>query len=162
MRPLLHRCIELELKTAGVGELQGAALKRLLGEGVSYTVFGKERRGLVEVLLVADLESHAVASRRYRFAQHHRMMLMLLAAAQIDRFVVAILDMQPDGVLVKFAAGIEVDHVEHDMAAADDVERRIEDVLRCGHRVFPRKNSSSSTPLPLGEVGAKRRVRGYA
>src|ERR1700721_4173491 len=135
MRPLLHRSIELELKTAGVGELQGAALKRLLGEGVSDTVFGKERRGLVEVLLVANLESHAVASRRYRFAQHHRMMLMLLAASQIDRFVVAILDMQPDGVLVKFAAGIEVDHVEHDMAAADDVERRIEDVLRGGHRV---------------------------
>ena len=63
------------------------------------------------------------------------MMLMLLAAAQVDRLVVAILDMQPDGVFVKLAAGIQVGHVEHDMAAPDDVERRIEDVLRHGHRV---------------------------
>ena len=58
---------------------------------------------------------------------------MLLAAAQINRSVVAILDMQADGVFVELAAGVQVDHVEHDVAAADDVERRIEDVLRHGH-----------------------------
>ncbi len=61
------------------------------------------------------------------------MMLVLLAAAQINRLVVAILDMQPDGVFVKFAAGIQVHHVEHDVAAPDDVERRIEDMLWNGH-----------------------------
>ena len=49
-------------------------------------------------------------------AQHQRVMLMLLAAAQIDRVVVAILDMQPDGVFVKRAAGVEVGHVEHGVA----------------------------------------------
>ena len=54
---------------------------------------------------------------------------MLLAAAQIDRAFVAVLDMQPDGVFVERAAGVEVGHVEHGMAAADDVEGRIEDVL---------------------------------
>ena len=64
------------------------------------------------------------------------MMLMLLAAAQIYRVVVAVLDMQADGVLVERAAGIEVGHVEHDMAAPDDVERRIEDVWRNGHVVL--------------------------
>jgi hypothetical protein len=62
-------------------------------------------------------------------------MLMLLAAAQVHRLVVAILDMQPDGVFVKLAAGIQVDHIEHDVAAPDDVERRIEDVLGNGHAV---------------------------
>ena len=62
-------------------------------------------------------------------------MLVLLAAAQVHRLVVAVLDMQPDGVLVESAAGVEVDHIEHDMAAADDIERRIEDGLRDGHGV---------------------------
>ena len=80
--------------------------------------------------LVADLEAEPVAGRGGRLAQHHRMMLMLLAAAQINRLVVAILDMQPDRVFVEFAAGIQVDHVEHDVAAPDDVERRIE--ICCG------------------------------
>jgi hypothetical protein len=59
---------------------------------------------------------------------------MLLAASQVNRPVVAILDMKPDGLFVKLAAGIQVDDVEHDMAGSDDVERRIEDVLRDGHR----------------------------
>ena len=61
---------------------------------------------------------------------------MLLAAAQVYRFVVAILDMQSDGVFVELAAGVQVDHVEHGVAAADDVEGRIEDVLRNGHERF--------------------------
>jgi hypothetical protein len=38
-------------------------------------------------------------------------------------------------VFVELAARIEVDHVEHDMAAADDIERRVEDVLGNGHAV---------------------------
>jgi len=41
-----------------------------------------------------------------------------------------ILDMQPDRGFVELPAGVEVGHVEHDMAAADDVERWIEDVCR--------------------------------
>src|SRR3984893_9239551 len=41
--------------------------------------------------------------------------------------------MQPDGVFVEFAAGVQIHHVKHDMAAPDDIERRIEDVLRHGH-----------------------------
>src|SRR6476660_5536467 len=55
-------------------------------------------------------------------------MLMLVAAAQIDRLVVTIFNMQPDAGLIELAAGIQIDYVEHDMAAPDDVERRIEDV----------------------------------
>jgi hypothetical protein len=60
---------------------------------------------------------------------------MLLAAAQVNCSVVAILDMEPDGFFVKLAAGVEVDDVKHDVAGPDDVERRIEDVLRDGHAV---------------------------
>ena len=61
---------------------------------------------------------------------------MLLAAAQVNRFVVAILDMQAHGVFIELAAGVEVGHVEHAVARPDDVERRIEDVLRNGHVCF--------------------------
>jgi hypothetical protein len=40
------------------------------------------------------------------------------------------------------------------VAAPDDVERRIEDVLRDGHACCPKDRSSLASPLPLGEVGA--------
>ena len=60
-------------------------------------------------------------------------MLVLLAAAQIHRPVVMILDMKPNDVFVERAAGFEVGHVEHGMARPYDVERRIEDVSRDGH-----------------------------
>src|SRR5271154_6901628 len=63
-------------------------------------------------------------------------MLMLFAAAQIHRLVVAILDMQPDRVFVELAAGVQVSHVEHGVTAPDDVEGRIEDVLRNGHVAY--------------------------
>src|SRR5258705_11797815 len=135
MRTLLHRCVNLDLKAEGIGKLQGAALERLLRKRVRDTVFRKERRGLVEVLLVCELEAQAVASGGASLAQHQRVMLMLLAAAQVDRLVVAILDMQPDVVFIKLAAGIQIDHVEHDVAGSDDVEGRIEDMLRNGHAV---------------------------
>src|ERR1700730_7567692 len=62
-------------------------------------------------------------------------MLMLLAAAQIHGAVVAVLDMQPDRVLIELAASIEIGHVKHGVTAPDDVEGRIEDVLRNGHAV---------------------------
>ena len=68
-------------------------------------------------------------------AQHQRVMLMLFGAAQIHRPVVAILDVEPDRGFVERAAGIEVHHVEHDMAGPDDIEGRIEDVLWNGHGV---------------------------
>src|SRR6266446_5217085 len=62
MRTLLHRCVNFDLKAEGIGELQGAALERLLRKCVRDAVFRKERRGLVEVPLVADLEAEAVTS----------------------------------------------------------------------------------------------------
>src|SRR4029453_1717093 len=135
MRTLLHRCVKLELKAEGIGELQGAALEWLLRKRVTDPVLREERRGPVEVLLVADLEAQTVAARDCGVAQYQRVMLMLLAAAQVHRLVVAILDMQSDVVFIELAAGIEIDHVEHDMAGSDDVEGRIEDMLRDGHAV---------------------------
>ena len=60
---------------------------------------------------------------------------MLLAAAQVYRLVVAVLDMEADGVLVEGAALVEVDDIKHGVAAADDVEGGIEDVCRNGHAV---------------------------
>src|SRR5882757_497476 len=151
MRALLHRGVELDLETEGIGELQRAALKRLLGERVSDAVLGKERRGLVEIVFVADLEAHAVAGGTRGLAQHQRVMLMLLAAAQVGRSVVAVLDMEADGVFVEFAGGIEIDHVENDVAGPYDVEGRIEDVLRNGHGRFLEIRSFLSSPLPLWE-----------
>src|SRR5712691_1424935 len=74
-------------------------------------------------------------------------MLMLLAAAQVHRLVVAILDVQPDVVFIKLAAGIQIDHVEHDMAGSDDVEGRIEDMLRDGHAVSSTRFRHSGTRL---------------
>src|SRR5437870_5977978 len=62
-------------------------------------------------------------------------MLMLLGAAKVYRPVVAVLDMEADGVFVERAARVQVRHVEDGVAGADDVERRIEDVLRNGHGV---------------------------
>src|ERR1700742_4193038 len=105
MRALVHAGIELDLKAEGIGELQRAALERLLGEGVSDAVFGKERRGLVEILLVADLEPETVARGCRGLPQHQRVMLMLLAAAQVNGSVVTILDMQPDGGFVEIGTG---------------------------------------------------------
>jgi hypothetical protein len=61
------------------------------------------------------------------------MMLMLFAGAQIDRLVVPVLDMHADNGLVERTAGFEIGDVEHRMAGADDVERRVEDVFRNGH-----------------------------
>jgi len=39
MRALFHRCIEFDLETEGIGELQRAALERLLDERVGDAVF---------------------------------------------------------------------------------------------------------------------------
>ena len=61
MRTLLHRRIEFELKSDGIGELQRAALERLIGEGVGDAVLGKEAGGLVEIAVVADLETEPAA-----------------------------------------------------------------------------------------------------
>ena len=58
---------------------------------------------------------------------------MFLAAAQVRRVVVVVLDMKPDNVFVGCAARLEVGHVEHRMARSDDVEQRIEDLGRDGH-----------------------------
>src|SRR6202022_1077873 len=135
MRALLHRCIEFDLEAERIGELQRAALERLLRKRVCYPVLRKKGGCLVEIVLVADLESQAVAGGARRLAQHQRVMLMLLAAAQVHRLFVAILSMQPDGVFVKLAAGIQIHHVKDEVAAPDDVERRIENMLRDGHAV---------------------------
>src|SRR3954452_13454968 len=137
MRTLVHRCVEFELEAGRIGELQGAALKRLFDEGVGDAVLGKEAGGLVEVAVIADLEAEPAAGRDRGFSQDQRMMLMLLATAQVHRLVVAVLDMETDGIFVEGAALVEIDDVEHGVAAADDVERWVEDVCRNGHVLYP-------------------------
>src|ERR1700686_1827759 len=104
-------------------------------------------------------------------------MLMLLAAAQVHRTVVPIFNMQPDGVFIELTAGIQIDHVEHDMAASDDVERRIEDMLRDRHGVsltrfrqpgmvrrtssgVPRLRARAKTVIGRRTAPAARRVAG--
>ena len=63
MRTLLHRGIEFELEAGGIGELQRAALERLLDEGVGDAVLGEEAGGLVEIAVIADLEAEPAAGR---------------------------------------------------------------------------------------------------
>ncbi|KIU01201.1 hypothetical protein QU39_00195, partial [Staphylococcus aureus] len=109
------------------------ALERPLDEGRGDAVLLEEFSGLVEILLVANLERHAVAGRGLRLAQHQRVVLMLFAAAQVDGFAVGVLDMQADGVLVERAGGREIGHVQHDVAAAQHVEWRLERMLGNGH-----------------------------
>src|SRR5260370_33406518 len=92
MRTLLHRCVNLDLKAEGIGKLQGAALERLLRKRVRDTVFRKERRGLVEVLLVCDLEAQAVAAGGASLAHHQRGMLILLRAPPVHRLLAAVPD----------------------------------------------------------------------
>ena len=92
---------------------------------------------------------------------------MLLGAAQIYRLVVAVLDMEADGVFVEFAAGVQIRHVEHGVAGADDVERRIEDVLRNGHVVSlvgfvipgwsEAQTRNLSTPIVITDLGSLAR-----
>src|SRR5262249_50332375 len=66
MRALLHGGVKLDLETEGVGDLQGAALERLLGESVLDAVLGEEARRLVEIALIADLEAEPAAGGRLR------------------------------------------------------------------------------------------------
>src|SRR4051794_40419322 len=145
MRTLFHGGIELDLKAEWVGELQGAALEGLFGKGISHAVFRKERRGLVEIAVIADLEAQAVAGRGRRLAQHQRVVLMLLATAQVHRFIVAILDMQPDSVLVELPTGVQIRDIKHSMAAPNDIKRGVEDVLRDRHTVSLLVKSLSSS-----------------
>src|SRR6267142_6326782 len=42
MRTLLHRCVHLDLKAEGIGELQGATLERLLRKRVSDPPFSEK------------------------------------------------------------------------------------------------------------------------
>src|SRR5262245_17104741 len=121
MRALFHRRVEFELETRRVGKLQGTALERLVDEGVGDAVLGKETGGLVEIAVITDLEAEPATGSDRGLPQHQRVMLMLLAATQINRLVVAVLDMEADGVLVECAALVEVDDVKHSVAAADDV-----------------------------------------
>ena len=137
MRPPVHRRVELDLEAEGIGELQCAALEGLVDEGVGQAVLGEKGGCLVEILVVADLEAQPRAGRRCRLAQDERVMLVLLGRAQVNDIVVGILDMQTDHGLVELAAQLQVGDVEHDVAGADDVERRLEDVLRYGHWRFP-------------------------
>ena len=128
--------------------MQRAALKRPLGKGENDAVFRKERRRLVEILFVADLEAETIAGGIGRLAQHQRVMLVLFNSSQINRLIVAILDMQADGVFIECAACVQVHHVKHGVAAPDDVERRIEDVRRHGHGRFLRFFCQMLGPMP--------------
>jgi hypothetical protein len=114
--------------------LQRTALKWLLDESARDAILRKERRRLVEIFLIPDLEAQPIAGGNARLAKYQRVMLMFFASAQIDGSAVAILDMETDGVFVEFAARIQIHHVKHRVAASDDVEGRIEYVLRNGHQ----------------------------
>ena len=69
--------------------------------------------GVAGLLLASALATTASFLAGYQaFSNYYYFVaLMLFAAAQVDRVVVAILDMQADGGLVELAAGVEVGDV---------------------------------------------------
>src|SRR3954454_23932599 len=93
-------------------------------------------------------------------------MLMFLSGAQIDDLVVSVLDMQADNAFIELAAELQIGHVQHGVAGADDVERRLEDMLRYGHCVSPlgpchsgARSASPESILPLTLLRDGFRVR---
>ncbi len=134
---LLHLEVELERVALGVGGVQRAALERHLDELGGQLPLLEERVGAVEVLLAADLEAQPLRDGLGPALQHERVVIALLHAAEIDRVLAGILDLQADSALVEGAAGLEIARGQHRVAAAHDVERRVEDVCRQRAWLFP-------------------------
>ncbi len=117
MRPALHRRIELDLEAEGIGELQRAALERLIDKGVAQAIL---RRGsaaaLSRSLSLPTLKPSLLQAGTAAFRSTSEVMLMLFGGAQVNHLVVGVLDMHADGDLVERAAELQVGHVEYDMA----------------------------------------------
>ena len=122
-----HGGVELERHAARVAREQCAALERHLTEFGRQPARAEPVRGLVEVLLLADLVAERVAERLAGLAQHDRMVIALLDAAQVERVLGLLGREQPEAVRIERARGGEIRDPEHHMARTQDVERRVED-----------------------------------
>ena len=132
---LVHLEIELERVALAVGGVQRAALERHLDELRGQLALLEEGMRAVEVLLAADLEAEPLGHGLARPLQDEGVVVALLHAAQIERVLARLLHVQADDALVEGAARLQIARGQHRVAAAHDVERRIEDVLRHGHGV---------------------------
>src|SRR5581483_3539125 len=164
---LLHGGVELERHAEGIDRLERAPLVGALDELVPQPLRPEEVRGLVEVLLVADLESHMVRERFAALSEHERVMLALLHGPQIERVPVLVLEAQAERAGIEVAGATQVSDAQRNVACAHDVERRIEDVLGHGHSVPPsgaflRRRASlvspwrRTAPLPPGSWTGSR------
>jgi len=125
-------------KTAGCAPGTGCSNKRVR----RYRFVRKERRGPCRGSVVCDLEEQAVVffcqPAVTGLEQHQRVMLIAprCRASTPPVFFRRDHRMQSDSVR-QTRLGIQIDHVEHDMAGTDDVEGRIERDAAEGHGFPP-------------------------
>jgi hypothetical protein len=130
---LVHLEIEVERHAEGVGGAQRAALERHLGKRDRQVAGAKPGGGAVDVVLARQLESERRDGRLARPAQHDRVVIALLHAAQMQRVRALVGGEQAEAVDVERAAAGEIAHAELDMARPHDVERRRELGRAGGH-----------------------------
>ena len=92
--------------------------------------------GAVEIVLARQLEAERLGRRLLALAQHDRMMVALLDRPQIERVRLLGADQIAQAIDVKGAGAGEVAHGQFHVAGAHDVERRAEDGLADGHCGF--------------------------
>src|SRR5580692_1063046 len=107
---------------------------RHVGKCSRQIAAGEPGRGAIDVVFAGELETERAHVGLAATAQHDRMMVALLDAAQIKRIVGLVADQKPKAIDIKGARAPEVAHAELDMARAHHIERRVKDRLVDGHR----------------------------
>ncbi len=128
----IHLEIEIERHADRIGGAQRAALERHVRPRHRQVARVEPFGGLVEIVFAADLEAERERRDVVRLAQHDRVMVALLDAAQIERVAVLVGDEIAEAIDIEGARAGEVGHAEFDMARAHDIERRIEDGIAEG------------------------------
>src|SRR5262249_3586667 len=94
--------------------------------------------GAVEIFLACELEAERTHVRRARLPQHDRMVVALLDAAQMQRFISLVADQEPETVDIKGARTRNVAHPQFHMARPHYIERRVENGFSDRHSVSQR------------------------
>src|SRR5262245_35023148 len=163
----LHGGAELDRGTAGVADVERAALVRNLDPFRRQAGLLKKRLGLLQVLLGEDAHPDALGLRRAPCALEHETVVAGLGnAAQIERVLVLVADDEAEQVHVEISGDREVLDRQHGMAGARDVEGRVVDCLRNAHGALPatmangRRSSLSTRTIPMSKSGCATTTRG--
>ena len=151
---LLHADIELERHSVRIDRPQGAALERHLGERGGQAQAGEPGGRAIEILLARHLEAEGMDAGLFRQAQHHRMVIALLEAAQIERVRALRRHQVAETIDIEGARAGKIAHPERHMARPHDVEGWIEHGLADWHNCLPRTvhSASNDRPLPAPEA----------